>query len=207
MLSESEKGKWGGSVGESGEMGGEEGFDLLDNGPVLGDDVLGSELEDAGRGGDADEGLDAVGFGLFGSVAVVEVELVGAGEPDDGGGAEGGAGDAIGGGEGAGEGHHVEPLEVHGVVGKEGRAVGVFGGGGGNGMVEGLRKALEMAFAPGEEEGAVVVGCGLPEDGVGPREWLCVEKELKALLERRGGGGTGGDSYLFHASRLSFKVN
>lgn len=43
--------------------------------------------------------------------------------------------------------------------------------------------SLETAVKPREEETAIVVGGGLPENGVDPPVWLGLEDQLKPLLE------------------------
>ncbi|PON75480.1 hypothetical protein PanWU01x14_041050 [Parasponia andersonii] len=105
-------------------------------------------------------------MGFFGPVAVVELKLVAAGQPDQGAGAQGLARDPVSGQEGPGQRHDVEPLGVgdvsaavgdvaHAVFGPdEGlypledlSALGVYGSGGRGGG--GVFWALEMAIGPG----------------------------------------------------------
>lgn len=64
--------------------------------------MLGCEFQDAVRGWDTEEGSDAVRFGFFDSVAIVELENVRASEPDNGTRAERFTGKAVSGGEGLG---------------------------------------------------------------------------------------------------------
>lgn len=46
-----------------------------------------------------------------------------------------------------------------------------------------MRRELEVTITPGEGNRAIVVGGGLPEDGIGPREWLRVEEKAEAVVE------------------------
>lgn len=63
---------------------------------------MGSKFENTVRSWNAKEGLNAVRFSFFDSMAVVEVEFFGASEPDDRRRGEGFAREGIGGEEGGG---------------------------------------------------------------------------------------------------------
>lgn len=63
---------------------------------------MGGEFENTVGSWDAKEGLNAVRFSFFDSMAVVEVEFFGAGEPDDRRRGEGFSRKGVGGGEGGG---------------------------------------------------------------------------------------------------------
>ena len=55
---------------------------LLDQPPVLSDQTRGTHFKNTIGSWDTDQGLDPVDLGLFGSLAVVELKLVGPAQPD-----------------------------------------------------------------------------------------------------------------------------
>lgn len=145
---------------------GQKSLSMMDERPILRDDLRRTHFQNTMVGGNTDEGLNSMGESFFDSVAIVKRKvLLCYVKPEEGGrrecfgGNRGGRGIIIGErkSEGASQGHDVEPLRVVEAVVVGGDAV------------------LEVAVGERERKTAIVVGGGVPENGVEPRVGLVVE--------------------------------